>query len=82
MEDKHPLKITPFRKLEAKQQAKQKPYSFPTNGHLDPGMKARKSRSLNPKPFPMWSMGPSMGLSMGPSMGLFMGLSMNWTWNS
>ena len=82
MEDKYPLKIIPFRKLEGKRQAKQKPYSFPTNGHLDPGKKARKSRSLNPKPFPMWSMGPSMGLSMGPSMGLFMGLSMNWTWNS
>ena len=84
---KQPSKITSFKKLEAKQQAKQKPYSFRTNGYLDPGKEARKSRSLNPKPFPpKWSMGPSMGPFMGPfmgpSIGPFMGPSMNWTLNS
>ena len=78
MEDKHPLKIAPFRKQEAKQKAKRKPYSFRTNSHLDPGKAARKSKSLKPKPFTKWSLGPSMGLSMGPSMGL----PMKWTLNS
>ena len=64
IENKHPLKITPFRKLEAKQKAKQKPYSFCTNGHFDPGKAARKNKSLKPKPFHNWSMGPSTGLLM------------------
>ena len=76
-EEKQPSKITSFKKVEAKQ-AKQKPYSFCTNGYLDPGKEARKSRSLNPKPFRLWSMGPSMGPPMRPSMGP----SMNWILNS
>ena len=80
-EESQPSKITSFKKLEAKQ-AKQKPYSFRTNGYLDPGKEARKSRSLNPKPFCLWSMGPSKGPPMRPSMGPSLGPSMNWILNS